>query len=359
MDLKKLKADLKKQTDKSPEKFYAVKTLKANDYHREHCKTCGKYFWTTTSDRICGDPSCAGGYSFIGKKVAKNKLDFIGVWKEFSGMFKKLGYTPIKRYPVVARWRDDTYWNNASIYDFQPYVVNGEVEPPANPLVVPQPCVRFNDIDNVGITGRHYTSFVMIGQHAFYPKEKFDQEKYFADIMQWLEKGVGLKRDSVKYHEDQWGGGGNMGPCMEFFANGLELGNQVYMKYEITESGKLRDLKLNVLDMGMGQERYSWIRQGTSTSYEANMPTVVKRLYGETGVRPDHEMIAKFLPFSGLLIFEEVENLDKIWQVIAKKMKADKNALQSEIMKLGALYSVAEHTRTLLFSLSDGALPSN
>ena len=60
----------------------------------------------------------------------------------------------------------------ASIYDFQPFVVSGEVEPPANPLVVPQFCLRFNDIDNVGITGAHYTGFVMIGQHAFVqPKE--------------------------------------------------------------------------------------------------------------------------------------------------------------------------------------------
>src|SRR3989344_6243717 len=188
MDLKKLKADLKKQTDKSPEKFYAVKTLKEKGYSREHCENCGKYFWTTTSDKICGDPSCAGGYTFIGEKVAKKKMDFIDVWKEFSGMFKKLGYTPIKRYPVVARWRDDTYWNNASIYDFQPYVVNGEVEPPANPLVVPQPCVRFNDIDNVGITGRHYTSFIMIGQHAFDTPEKYNQEKYLGDIFSWLTK---------------------------------------------------------------------------------------------------------------------------------------------------------------------------
>lgn len=359
MELKKLKAELKRQTDKTPEKFYPVKTLKESGFHREHCTICGKYFWTTTTDKICGDPNCAGGYTFISHEVTKKKMDFIAVWKEFSGLFKKFGYTPIKRYPVVARWRDDTYWTNASIYDFQPYVVNGEVDPPANPLVVPQACVRFNDIDNVGITGRHYTSFVMIGQHAFYPKAKFDQEKYFSDIMAWLEKGVGLKRDSIKYHEDQWGGGGNMGVCMEFFANGLELGNQVYMTYEITESGNLRDLKLNVLDMGMGQERYAWLTQGTNTSYEANLPTVVKELYEQTGIRPNHELVRKFLPYSGLLNFEEVENLEKVWREIAKKIKVDKKGLKDEILRLGALYSVAEHSRTLLFAISDGALPSN
>ena len=46
-------------------------------------------------------------------------------------------------------------------------------EYPANPLVVPQICLRFSDIENVGVTGRHFTSFTMAGQTAFnYPKER-------------------------------------------------------------------------------------------------------------------------------------------------------------------------------------------
>ncbi len=359
MDLITLKAELKKQTDKAPEKFYPVKTLKAGGFHREHCTKCGKYYWTTTSDKVCGEPNCAGGYAFIGEKKTKKQLSFTDVWKDFSAMFRKQGYTPIKRYPVVARWRDDSYWTNASIYAFQPYVVNGEVEPPANPLIIPQACVRFNDIDNVGITGRHYTSFVMIGQHAFYPKKDFEQEKYFADILAWLEKGVGLKKDDIKFHEDQWGGGGNLGVSMEFFAHGLELGNQVYMTYEITESGGLKDLKKNVLDMGMGQERYSWLTNGTNTSYEANFPTVVKMLYEQSGVKPNHELVRKFLPYSGLLNFEEADNLEKIWESIAKKISYGKNELKEEILKLGAVYSIGDHARTLLFAINDGALPSN
>lgn len=35
--------------------------------------------------------------------------------------------------------------------------------PPANPLICPQFCVRFNDLDNIGLTGRHYSGFTMIG----------------------------------------------------------------------------------------------------------------------------------------------------------------------------------------------------
>ena len=51
----------------------------------------------------------------------------------------------------------------AGIYCFQPYCVTGEMDAPANPLICPQFCVRFNDLDNIGITGRHYSGFVMIG----------------------------------------------------------------------------------------------------------------------------------------------------------------------------------------------------
>ena len=81
--------------------------------------------------------------------------------------------------------------------------------------------MRFNDIDNVGITGAHYTGFVMIGQHAFVPKEDWDQPGYFRDVHSWLVKGLGLPNEEITYHEDAWAGGGNLGPCMEYFQQGF------------------------------------------------------------------------------------------------------------------------------------------
>ncbi|HIJ98836.1 TPA: hypothetical protein H1005_02740, partial [archaeon] len=71
VSLNSLKAELKKQTDKSPEKFYPVKTLKENGFHRAHCASCGKYFWTTIESKLCGDPNCSGGYTFICSEVSK------------------------------------------------------------------------------------------------------------------------------------------------------------------------------------------------------------------------------------------------------------------------------------------------
>jgi len=355
---KEIKKDFKAKASKEPDKYYATSVLKAEGFGRYKCIKCGTFYWSIIKDDVCGNPACSGGFRFIGNTPAKKQLDYIGVWNEFSKLFKKWGYTPIKRYPVVARWRDDTDFVQASIYDFQPYVVSGEVEPPANPLVVPQMCLRFNDIDNIGITGAHYCAFVMIGQHAFMKPKDWNQARYFTDIHNWLKQGLGLINEEIKFHEDAWAGGGNFGPCMEYFSRGLELGNQVYMMFEQTPDG-FKELNLKVLDMGMGHERNAWFTQGKSTSYETTFPSVVKKLYSSTGVKVDDYLMKKFLPYSSYLNVDEVEDINRVWKDVAGKIGADVGELREKIMELAALYSIAEHSRALLVALSDGALPSN
>lgn len=356
---KEIKAEFRKRASQEPDRYYATAVLKEEGFARKQCGSCSRFYWTVLSDsKVCGDPACSGGFRFINGSPAKRRLGYIEVWKEFAEHFRKLGYTPIRRYPVAARWRDDTDFVQASIYDFQPYVVSGEVEPPANPLVVPQFCLRFNDIDNVGITGAHYTGFVMIGQHAFMPPEKWKQSYYFRDIHSWLRQGLGLPNEEITYHEDAWAGGGNFGPCMEYFSRGLELGNQVYMMYEVTPAGN-KELKLKVLDMGMGQERNAWFTGAAPTSYETTFPTVVKKLQEITGVKVEPKLLQKFLPYSSYLNVDEVENIDKAWEAVAEKIGTTAAELKKTILPLSALYSVAEHSRSLLVALSDGVLPSN
>ncbi len=356
---KEVKREFKIKAGKSPDDYYATSVLREKGYIRKKCRVCGTFFWTVNpGQEVCGDPACSGGFRFIGDSPAKKKLSYIEVWKEFSAMFKKLGYTPIKRYPVVARWRADTDFVQASIYDFQPYVVKGEIDPPANPLVVPQFSLRFNDIDNVGITGAHYTGFVMIGQHAFMKPEEWDQEKYFSDIYTWLSRGLGLPDSEIIFHEDAWAGGGNFGPCMEYFSRGLELGNQVYMLYERT-ANSYKNLNLRVLDMGMGHERNAWFTNATSTSYETTFPTVVKHLMKATGIRSNPSLIKRFLPYASYLNMDEVDNIDKAWARVASSVGIGVDELRREVIPLSALFSIAEHSRSLLVALSDGALPSN
>ncbi|MBI4140631.1 alanine--tRNA ligase [Candidatus Woesearchaeota archaeon] len=355
---KELKVQFKQKCKADPEQHYPVKTLKDLGFYRQQC-SCGTFFWSVNpNQKVCGDAACSGGFRFINNSPAKNKLDYVETWQKFSKMFEELGYTPVKRYPVVARWNPTTDFTIASIAAFQPFVVTGEVAPPANPLVIPQFCVRFGDIDNVGITGSHYTGFVMIGQHAFVQPKEYDINKYLSHIHKWLSKGIGLKDEEITFHEDAWAGGGNCGPSMEFFSRGLELGNQVYMQYEQTEAG-IQELKIKVLDMGMGHERVPWFTQGKSTSYETTFPTVAKKLQSITGVKIDAKLMAGFLPKANMLNVDEVSDVEKAWENIAKSLKVSSKELKGAILPLAAQYAIADHARSLLFTINDGALPSN
>ncbi|MBU5575402.1 MAG: alanine--tRNA ligase [Candidatus Aenigmatarchaeota archaeon] len=353
--MKNIKEILKKSADLEPEKYYPVEKLKENGFIRNKCKSCGCYFWSLENSDVCGEPECSGGYTFIRNPVGK-KMSYIDGWIKFKEHMEKRGYTPIKRYPVAARWRDDTDFVQASIYDFQPWVVTGEIEPPANPLIIPQICLRFNSIENVGITGRHKTGFVMIGQHAFQPSEKYDQEKYFEDILSWI-KVCGIPFKELKIHEKQWAGGGNAGPCMEFFVRGNELLNQVYMFYKVYEE-RLEPLKLKVLDMGMGQDRIPWLTQGCPTIYEVSWPKVRQELFKRTGLK-ESENYERFIPHGSILDVDSEIDLENAWNKIALKLGIEKNVLQKEIFPIAHLYSVGDHVQALLIAISDGVLPSN
>ncbi|MEE8402595.1 MAG: alanine--tRNA ligase-related protein, partial [Candidatus Hydrothermarchaeaceae archaeon] len=98
---------------------------------------------------------------------------------------------------------------------------------------------------------------------------------------------------------------------------------------------------------------------GTSTSYEAVFPTVVKDLLKRTGVKPDHGLIDRFLPYSSILDVEESRNLDRTWREIAGKIGEDVGGLKEQVLSLAGIYSIGDHSRSLLLALSDGALPSN
>ena len=310
--IKELKQELKLKTDIDPDSYYSVSVLKEKGFRRNKCSKCGMYFWSIEETDICGEPECSGGYSFIDNPIGK-KLTFIETWKSFSDFFEQRGYAPIKRYPVAARWRADTDFVQASIYDFQPHVVSGNAQPPANPLTVPQYCMRFNEVDNVGITGRHNTGFVMIGQHAVTSADNYQQDKYFKDLLEWFADELEISVEEIKIHESQWGGGGNLGVSMEFFARGLEIGNQVYMMYKVIGEGYV-PLSLKVLDMGMGQGRVTWLLNGTTTMYDSEYPEVCEKLYSITGIKPD-DLYKKFIPYGSVLDIDanNSEELEKMF----------------------------------------------
>lgn len=356
---KQIKKEFCIEASENPDIYYPTEKLRELGFNRKQCVQCNKFFWHVDSAReTCGDPECSGGFDLSEGTPSKTELSYIEVWKKMEELFNPSGYVSVPRYPVVARWNPTTDFVMASIAAFQPYVVTGEVDPPAEKLIIPQFCLRFGDVDNVGITGSHCTGFVMIGQHAFQTAEQWDQGKLFMDIFNFLAEGVGLDVEEITIHEDAWAGGGSFGPCMEFFSRGVELFNQVYTMFEQTPDGNI-PLKLKVLDMGLGMERVAWFSQGKPNLYEAVFPDVLTKLRDRTGVTIDHTLYKKFSKYAAYLNVDEVDDIAKAWSSVAEKLNMTVDELRTKIWPNVAIYSIAEHSRALLFALVDGALPSN
>ena len=349
------KDELRKEFTKNWKKHYDIQILKENGFSRKQCKNCGKWFWSIEEREYCADASCIG-YQFIGNPASKNKIGYVEAWKKIEKYFTKNGHESVKPYPTVARWRDDLYFTIASINDFQPYVVNGELPPPANPLIIPQPCIRFPDIENVGFSGRHYTNFVMIGQHAFNTEKGglfyWKNEALGHDIL--FMKELGIPKEKMVFVEDVWAGGGNFGPSIEYFVDGLELGNCVFMQYEFNENGR-KELNTKVIDMGAGLERFPWITNGEANSYITTFRKTIDILKKITGVSVDEKLQLEYAKMSGRLNADE-NDIVKEKQKITDKIGVE---FVNSLKPLQALYATADHTATILFTSTDGMLPSN
>lgn len=347
------------------EEKYRVSLFKEKGFVRKQCTKCGGFFWTLDSGRrTCGDPACENGYKFIGEQ--KGNWDYHETIERWCNFFERYGHARIKEYPVVARWRDDLTFTIASIADFQPWVVSGIVDPPANPLVVPQPCLRFggkgfNDVDNVGRTGRHFSLFIMGGQHAF----NSDKWKgYWMDHcielnFKFLTEELKIPPEDITYREDVWTGGGNFGPCLEAFAKGLEIVNNVFMQYEVQPDGTYREMRIRVIDVGWGIERICWFSQGTPTAYEAAFGPVLEWLKSQVDLKVDEKLLKNYVIYMGMLDVSEIANIDAVRRQIAEQLGTSYEELKRKLEPLEAIYAIADHTRALIFAIADGALPSN
>ena len=343
----------------NPDKYYKVSLFDEKGFKRQNCKLCGKFFWSINDKAACPEHE---NYSFIGDPPTSKRLDFVNTWKELSSFFRKNDHELIQRYPVVCRWREDLYFTIASIVDFQ-RVMNGKIvfEIPKNPLVVPQMCLRFNDIENVGLTGRHYTSFCMIGQtcNADAPGGYWKDRCIELDHA-LLKEVLGIQSEEITFVEDVWMGAGAFGNSLEYYVRGLELGNAVFTEFEGDEHN-YRTLDNRIIDMGAGLERMSWITLGTPTSYDATFGPVIKKLIDIIGI--DNDSNPEFLSQYFRIFSEKYSNYHYDVRLlktnIAKEMGVSYEALEKTILPYETLSVIADHTRTLLFAISDGSLPSN
>ena len=343
------------------EKEFAVPFFKENGFQRKQCECCKGYFWTQRPDeKFCGDSPCVQ-YSFIGKPPAKRRYSIHDMRELFLSFFERNGHKRINPYPVVARWRDDVFLVGASIYDFQPYVTEGMIPPPANPLVVSQPSIRFTDIDNVGPTlGRHELMFEMGGAHAFnYP----DKEVYWMDQTiryhhQLATEEFGLKSESISYKEHFWSGGGNAGPDLECLSAGLEISTLVFMQYKV-QGDQLVKLPIRTVDTGYGIERWAWLSQGTASAFEVLYGQVLDRIFQLANLKYDEKLVAKVVPYSSYMNIERNESRTDARKKVAESIGMDWRELEKALTPIESAMAVADHTKAIAFLLSEGVVPSN
>ena len=296
-------------------------------------------------------------YSFIGEPPTTKRFDYTQAWKQVEEFFVKNNHTSVSRYPVVCRWRDDLYFTIASVVDFQRVMGSKVVfEFPANPLVVPQTCLRFKDLENVGVTGRHFSSFCMIGQHSIPENGGYWKDECVDLDFRLLTQQFGIKKEEVVFVEDVLTFSDLKG-TLEYFVKGLELGNAVFTEFQ-GELGQHTTLDQKVIDMGAGLERFAWITTGTPTAYDCCFGPITNHLMEKIGIDSDSEMLRNYFT----TIAKNLEIYDDLTEVRKQTIKTTgltEDQLNRIITPLEGMYLIADHLRTLIFAITDGALPSN
>lgn len=353
------KDGLKKHFGENYGEFYSVPLFENEGFERKVCPKCGKGYWTASDAPTCGDSSHEE-YSFF--RETPRSETYASFWEKTADFWKRNGHEVIDRYPVLSRWRDDLPFTIASIVDFQRLEAGKVVfEYPTNPLFVPQMCLRFPDIANVGVTGRHFTCFMMAGQHSFnYPREGYWKVECLDYNYKYLREVLGIPKGEITYGEDVW----NMpdfsafGPCIESFAHGSELVNSVFMQYR-QNGDSFSELEMKVIDVGWGFERLLWYNNGTRSAYDAVFPNEVEYMKQRTSFEISLEIMNAYAALSATLDVDTVVNLTEEKRKIARKLGLSIEEMEKTIAPLQGIYAIADHSRSLLFALSDGALPSN
>jgi alanyl-tRNA synthetase len=334
-------------------------------YIRKLCPKCYVYFWTQNPEQeTCGEATSKGcaSYTFLNNPPTKRSYNLHEMRESFLSFFEKHDHARIKPYPVVARWREDLYLTHASIIDFQPYVTDGLAPPPANPLVISQPCIRLMDIDNTGPTfGKYLTIFEMGGAHAFnYP----DKEVYWKDQTvryqnEWVTHDLGVKSEEITYKEEVWSGGGNAGPCVESFIRGLEVDTLVFMQYKVINNEFVK-LPIRTVDTGYGIDRYAWVSQGAPSGFHTIYGQLLDKIFKMAGItKIDDEMLVKVSKVSGLVSLDKAASRLETRKKEAQLVGVKASELDKFIGPIENVFAVADHTKCLSFILSEGVVPSN
>ena len=360
-----------------------------NGYVRKQCRVTSLWFWTSDQARdTCGDTP-EDEYTFIGAPLIdgfeqRGKALKDAMREAFLGFFVDREHVRIDPYPVLARWRDDIHLTIASIADFQPHVTSGSVQPPANPLAVSQPCIRLTDVDAVGRSGRHLTTFEMMAHHVFNRPEEgveiYWMEQCVEHCHRMLTETFGIDATEITYVENPWCGGGNAGAAVEVIVGGLELATLVFMDMEEHPDGtvelkgdRYRTMPLQIIDTGYGLERFCWAAAGTPTIYEAIYPETVawlKQLSGFDSVAKQwpsldlDRLLSEMSRLNGIMNIEAGVDGEKLVNIFLQKLaergvEVTGEQFSSITEPLANIYAIPDHLHALCNMLGDGLVPSN
>lgn len=102
-----------------------------------------------------------------------------------------------------------------------------------------------------------------------------------------------------------------MGPSIEYYIKGMEIGNMVFMQYKTFPDGKFEELKVKVIDTGISLERVAWMVDGDPTSYFVTFNKAKDYLFDKLKMKIDYDFLYKVCPLLCTMNVDEVDDLDK------------------------------------------------
>lgn len=298
--------------------------------------------------------------------------------ESFKSFFESKGHKIVPSAPMVIKDDPTLMFTNAGMNQFKDIIL-GNATAKYTRVADSQKCLRVsgkhNDLEEVGKDTYHHTMFEMLGNWSFgdYFKREaidwaweylvdvlgLDPSRLYATVFEGApDEGVGRDDEAAGYwekhlpadhiingnkHDNFWemGDTGPCGPCSEIHIDlrsdqeraavsgadmvnkdhpqVIEIWNLVFMQYNRKADGSLHPLPAKVIDTGMGFERLCMALQGKQSNYDTDV----------------------FTPL-----------INKISQLSGKKYGEDHDV---DV----AMRVLADHVRTIAFSIADSQLPGN
>ncbi len=287
--------------------------------------------------------------------------------EKYLAFFESKGHLRLPSFPLVPINDKSLLLINSGMAPMKKYFT-GEEQPPRNRVTTCQKCTRSPDLERVGHTARHGTFFEMLGNFSFgdyFKNEAIPWAWEFLTSPEWLaipedklwpsvyekddeafalwNKVIGVPAERITKlgkADNFWEHGtGPCGPCSEiYFDRGLKYGcgspdcrpgcdcdrfmeiwNNVFSQFNNDGNGNYTELAQKNIDTGMGLERLACVMQDVDNMFEVDSIRKV---------------------------------IDKVCEIAGKRYGDDKN---NDI----SIRVITDHTRSAMFMISDGVIPSN